>query len=1180
MRLKSLEIKGFKSFGNPTVLHFDENVTGIVGPNGSGKSNVVDAFRWVLGEQKSKELRLEQMGDVLFNGAAKKQQANLAEVSIIFDNTKNVLPTEYNTVKITRALYRSGDSEYRINDVVCRLKDIHILLMDTGIGSNSYSIIELGMVDDILQDKENARRRMFEQAAGISKFKKRKKETLQKLKLTNADLERIEDLLYEIEKNLKDLEKQAKRTKKYFEIKEKYKESSILLYKIKWDQLEEGVVSLNQKIEDNKKDYNDWVAELSKKEAILEEEKLKNLEGERHLSAFQKNLNDLLDDIRRSENEKNLLAQKISFSKNNSDKAKLQIASAEPQLEEIHRRKVSLEKQYLEREQEFKTHQTRLLKLQENVDQLNGQFQSNKQFQQDKTKNLQRFQESIFELDKKLAVTQNKIETFKRDKTESENEIINIKEGIGEQKDSLLELEKQLEIINQELNHLQEKEQNRKEVILKTENEITPQKDMISKINRKIDALTNEQSLLKSMVENMEGFSESVKFLHSQWDGRKVLLSDVINTEEKYRAAVEQVLQPYLNFFIVNDLQEARAAIQILQKAQKGKAQFFLLNEIDEQKTVVHEESLATVIQTEDKYRPLINLLCGNVQIISEKQLFNNSSKDQIIVSESGSIFKGPGQIAGGSVGLFEGKKIGRKKRIEHLDKQISKEKMLFGKEELILSELKEVLEKMKSGEFTHEIKMKERLRSDKERQVFLLRSKLDSSDQRITNIEARLVDLTSKIEETTMGLLEIKTSKEDYRNKVDALNDELNAQDSDLEKLNDELSNARNTYNEQNIALIKSENLLEGISKDIRYQDHSISELKQNLRDAKKTLEKQTIELDESTEKLDKLSEELRLKYQKRSSEQEDLTKAEQAYFKARALANEVEDDIRKLSKNINDKQYLINQLKDKLNDFKFRKNSIRERLSIEFEYKVSDLFDVEIEEGNHETELELQVEKYKRRLDNYGEINPMALEAYDEMEKRFIHITEQRDDINKAKVSLMNTISEIEETATQLFLDSFNEVRKHFVVVFRSLFTQGDDCDLVLEDENDPLNSKIEIIAKPKGKRPKSLSQLSGGEKTLTATALLFSLYLLKPAPFCIFDEVDAPLDDTNIQKFANIIRAFSDKSQFIIVTHNKATMAEVDVLYGVFMQKKGISSVSAVDFRSYEEKGTVANVELNTY
>lgn len=1187
MRLKSLEIKGFKSFANPTTLFFDENVTGVVGPNGSGKSNVVDAFRWVLGEQKSKELRLEQMGDVLFNGAEKKQQANLAEVSITFDNTRNLIPTDYNTVKISRRLYRSGESEYRINEVVCRLKDIQALLMDTGVGSNSYSIIELGMVDDILHDKENARRRMFEQAAGISKFKKRKKETVQKLALTNADLERIEDVLFEIEKNLKELEKQARRTKKFYEIKDKYKEASIILSKLRWNALEEKQVEVSNQIDEAKNLYNNQAVALSQKEALLESEKNKNLLEEKNLSNFQKVLNQLLDEIRQLENDKNLLNQKINYARNNITKAREDILKTEPLIQDVKLKSDSLKIQLANKEEDYKKEKSLLDEHQSNLEKIQEKFRSHKGIHQEKVSELQNFQSQSFNIEKTMAVLQNKKESAEKEVEKNEIQIQEIIKNNASYESKLKSYQVEIGIKEKQIALLAEKEATRVQNIEGIEKNIAENKEEVSKLNRIIDALQNELNLLESMVANLEGFPESVKYLHSKWQGKKVLLSDVINTKEKYRAAVEQFLQPYLNHYLVDSTEDAHQAISLLKTNQKGKAQFFILNQLSAvgESTNIGLTPLFEIIEVDDYYKELIKMLTKNVYLVDDQHsLYKDEMLEQhpeiVLIDSSGSTLRSKFQISGGSVGLFEGKKIGRKKRIEQLTKDITDKKKTLNKLNEKLNNLEQDLQTLKSTRFDIQIKKEEQELTIVEKHLAVVKSKLDNTEDQINKIKERNQVLQVDVEDSNNQFLEYQNKREQLDNKINSYRDLLASFDKEIEIINDQLSAQRESYNQHNIKLIQTENHVLQLKKEIDYQNNRLRDLNQSLYNAKQTLDLQQKELEESEDQLKVTLESLHEKYSIRKSQQEQLSTAEQEYFKARSAVNKIEDEIRVINKQITDKQSLINALKDKLNDFKFKKNSIKERLQIEFKFNIGNIMDIKIQEDQTETELEMEVEKYKRRLDNYGEINPMALEAYDEMEKRFVHIKEQREDIIEAKNSLLNTIDEIEETATKLFLDSFEQVRKHFMVVFRSLFTKDDDCDLVLEQPEDPLNSKIEIIAKPKGKRPKSLSQLSGGEKTLTATALLFSLYLLKPAPFCIFDEVDAPLDDTNIQKFANIIRTFSDKSQFIIVTHNKATMAEVDVLYGVYMQSKGVSSVSPVDFRNYEVKGTVQNTSLSTY
>ncbi|MEO1713531.1 MAG: AAA family ATPase, partial [Bacteroidota bacterium] len=372
--------------------------------------------------------------------------------------------------------------------------------------------------------------------------------------------------------------------------------------------------------------------------------------------------------------------------------------------------------------------------------------------------------------------------------------------------------------------------------------------------------------------------------------------------------------------------------------------------------------------------------------------------------------------------------------------------------------------------------------------------------------------------------------------------------------------------FNEKNIEFIKQQNLVSTLQRELVFRERQLDENRASLKTSQQGIEQATLDRDDTLTKIDQLTKALQSAYEARKDQENTLTEAEQSYFKARGKINELDDQIRKVNRKRQETQILLNSLKEKQSDLRYQMTAISERLHIEFQIGINDVINDELTTTIPQQELQMKVERLKSRLDNYGEINPMAVEAYDEMNERYQSITTQRDDILKAKEDLLTTIQEIEETATTQFIEAFNQARIHFIEVFRSLFTADDTCDLILLDEENPLESKIEIVAKPKGKRPQAITQLSGGEKTLTATALLFALYLLKPAPFCIFDEVDAPLDDANIEKFNRIIQKFSEDSQFIIVTHNKQTMAAVDTIYGVFMQEQGVSAVNQVDFRNF--------------
>ena len=1179
MRLKSLEIKGFKSFANETVVNFNEDVIGIVGPNGSGKSNIVDAIRWVLGEQKSKELRLEKMSNIIFNGTKKKKQGGMAQVSLTFENTKNLLPTEYHTVTITRILYRTGESEYRLNNVPCRLKDITSLFLDTGVGSNSYAIIALNMVDDLLTDRNNSRRIMFEQAAGISKYKKRKHETLNKLKNTTEDLDRIEDLLFEIENQLKQLEKQAKRTKRYYELKEQYKELSIELAVYKLSNYKVRYKEIKTKLEEETDRYRELEVESRKLEAQLEEDKKSNLDKEKNLSEAQRNLNNLVGNIRGKENDKNILVQKKAFVNQNLAKLGEQVKGATVRLQQLeesiedYRSQLNGEKRLeAQLEDELEAVEQKLANIRESHGSLKSELDEILSEQQT-------VERLVFELEKEKAINLNQIENLKRDNEQSDADMKNRRKEIAELETQLEGIEKNREQRARQLDQLEQTEAKRQEDIVETEAKIEEFRKKISDVNRKLDAHRNEYKLTKSLVENLEGFPESIKFLskNKDWAKNAPLLSDLIYCKEEYRVAIENYLEPFLNYYVVQKLEDAYDAIRLLGRSQKGKANFFILDAFKDYQPPMamlpNTQRAIDLIQVDDPYRNLCSHLLENVLVTDKEDLPQEvSDKNVVLLSRSGRFVKRKFSVSGGSVGLFEGKKIGRKKNLEVLETAIKK----MEKEEKKLSteyfNLKDKLETLKGQITTVEInREREALNQLAQQKVSLM--------TRLENFETFLRDVNQKKDQADLQILTLeRTNKEidkdllDKKALAEQAKEKISNTDSSYRKVAEELSLASTAFNEKNIEFIRQQNKVTTIQRELSFRENQIGETKTSLERNQQAIAEAKEDLVKSENDIVQLDEQLLGAYAQKEEHEKLLTAAEQLYFKARGGINEIEEGLRKINRNRQDAQSLINGLKDKFTDLKLELTSIGERLRIEFNIEVNDILNQDPNPNLNPEEVQAKVERLKKRLDNYGEINPMAVEAYDEMKVRYDSITTQRDDILEAKKSLLETIKEIEETATTHFLDAFTKAREYFIEVFRTLFTEDDTCDLVLLDPEHPLDSKIEIVAKPKGKRPQSINQLSGGEKTLTATALLFSLYLLKPAPFCIFDEVDAPLDDANIDKFNKIIRKFSEKSQFIIVTHNKQTMAAVDIIYGVYMPEQGVSSLSAVDFRELEHSSTL--------
>ena len=1183
--MKQLEIKGFKSFANETVINFNEDVIGIVGPNGSGKSNIVDAIRWVLGEQKSRELRLDQMSSVIFNGTKRRKAGGVAQVSLTFENTKNLLPTEYNTVAITRMLYRSGESEYRLNGVPCRLKDITSLFLDTGIGSNSYAIIALGMVDDILSDKDNSRRRMFEQAAGVSKYKVRKRETLNKLKNTSDDLERVEDLLFEINNNLKSLEKQAKRTQRYFELKAQYKDYSTNLAILKISSLKERQNELRKKLETEEDRYRQYEVEISKLESALERERKDNLDKEKALSDRQRELNNLVGNIRGMENDKRMYQQKQQFLEENQSKLTEDIRNTKARIQQLEQ-DIEYYRSELNQEKRLEaTLEEGLTAAEEKLASIRKSHGALKAGLDEVVARQQALERQAFELEKQKAINTNQAESNQNSLERYTQEIEQRSKEVGGLREKMNVLEADERQKSEALANLERAEEERQERLQQAEAELEELTKKMTRVNREMDAKRNEYKLTKSMVENLEGFPESIRFLSttksSEWDKDTPLLSDLIYVKEEYRVAIENYLEPYLNYYVVQNMEAAYRAIQLLSKTQKGKANFFLLDAFKDYvapMALLPETTRAIdLVETDSAYRNLCSYLLEKVLLTEKEEIQHQLPEgDFVLLSQSGRYIQRRYSVSGGSIGLFEGKKIGRKKNLEVLDTAIKK----LEREENRLStefySLKSKIEGLKAQRTPSQIQQEQGVLNRLMQEKAALGSRLENFESFIREADekrAAIERAVKKLEESNMG---IEAALKEKNKEVAAVKEQIANTDVNYRQVAEEMSEASSVFNDKNIEFVRQQNKVSSFQRELSFREKQLEEARSTVASNHTNLERSAAEVKTIQDATDTLEKQLQEAYAQRKEKESLLTEAEQNYFQARGGINEQEEKLRKLNKQRQDAQVLVNSLKDKANDLKFEISSVAQRLRIEFNIDINTIINEEVSVEIPQEELEMKVERLRGRLENYGEINPMAVEAYDEMKERYENITMQRDDILKAKQDLEDTIKEIEETATTQFLEAFEKARLYFIDVFRSLFTEDDNCDLILLDPNDPLESKIEIVAKPKGKRPQTINQLSGGEKTLTATALLFALYLLKPAPFCIFDEVDAPLDDANIEKFNKIIKKFSKDSQFIIVTHNKLTMAAVDTIYGVYMAEQGVSGVSPVDFRDFEHTASFEVLE----
>ena len=1172
MRLKSLEIKGFKSFADKTYISFDEGITGIIGPNGCGKSNIIDSIRWVIGEQKISQLRSENQGALVFNGSRTRSASGLAEVSLTFENTKNLLPTEFNTVTVTRKFFKNGESEYRLNDVQCRLKDIHNLFLDTGISTDSYAIIELGMVDDIIRDKENSRRRMLEQAAGITIYKTRKKEAKNKLDLTEQDLARIEDLLFEINNQLKTVETQAKKAEKYFEIKKEYKEIAIELAKASLQGFNLTFKNLTeqQETETNKKVQLE--AEIATEEAALETEKVGFIEKEKELQHMQLNFNELIQNLRTKENEKNLATQKLQYLKEKETSLKEFLLKADGQLKGLND-SIQFSKQQLTDEE------NNISNFKEAVDLAKKQTEDTKIILDEKKvaveksrSNHQQILRVQFDAEKKVAVADISIQNIQRSSQQLVEENKQREQQITVLHKDLDEKEISLETKKTDLEQLQQHHQNTKEQILETQASLEILRSELAEENRKFDAKKNERDLLKSMVDRMEGYPESVKFLHNNqgWNHTAPILSDIIYVKPEYRAAVENVLEPYLNYYVVNNLQEGLQAVHLLDENKKGKANFFILDAVTThyQNTQNHQPNNTTkaldVIEIDAKYNVLASYLLSNVFIAENEDALKNSN-GAIVLEKNGKYVKGKYTLTGGSIGLFEGKKIGRAKNLEKLSEEIVTQEAIVNVLKInIQSKHNEVIgfnEQLKENV----IKQTEREISELTNQTFALKNKIENLQLSQTNAQNKIKELNEKLEQDQNSIQTTKLELEALNNKLNESSENAKQIEEEYLKTEEEYNNFFNLFNQKNIEFTKQQNKINSIKLELNFKEEQLTNLNNQIESNKKQLNESLITIEESNTLLQSSSELLFSLLKNKEEEEKKLNQADQQYYNQRNVLQEKESAIRQKVKTKELIEHLLGEIKDQLNDLKLQLAGSKERLQVEFRINIDDIINEERITDSPLEELQATSDRMRKRLENMGEVNPTAIEAFQEMKKRYEFILEQKNDLVSAKDSLMQTIQEVEATANQQFLETFNKVRENFQKVFKALFTEEDTADMVLENPDNLAETGIDIIAKPKGKRPSSITQLSGGEKTLTATALLFAIYLIKPAPFCILDEVDAPLDDANVGKFTQMVKQFSENSQFIIVTHNKQTMGAVDVIYGVTMQEPGVSKLVPVDFRS---------------
>lgn len=1194
MFLSKLEIFGFKSFANKTFINFNRGITGIVGPNGCGKTNIVDAIRWVLGEQKTTTLRSDKMENVIFNGTREKKPMGMSEVSLTLVNDQGVLPTEYTEVTITRRIFRSGESEYLLNKNICRLKDITNLFMDTGMGTNAYSVIELKMVETILSSKTEERRKMFEEAAGVNKYKLRRRLSLKKLDDVKSDLTRVNDIVSEVEKNVRSLERQAKRADQYNQIQVVLREKEI-------DLAERDFASLDFKLSILKNDISEY--SVKKDQIDIDIRKIENelIEYRNRINAIDSELQDKRDELSSNTEQLHNTQKNISVSEErfksllyNHERLQTEIAELQQSFEDA-------DQYILRSNNELKSHSNSLSDKNNEIIDNEQTIVEKKESSENKRALLKQTNEEKFDLVREISDKENYLASIKKELANHNSNIEKLNHKIQSITNTIAKTVGFIEELNAEKSNAENKLKEAGLLIAHREKEKQELEHELNSLKQKeieektlLAGLKEKIAFIQTLIANLEGISKGAKVLleNKEWTKKnKNIFADVGNTQEKYRFALEAALKSVLNNLLVDSFDDLQNAINYLKKNDLGKASFYLLRSNNnskkslldsltsfnlkrKEKKLVKEESFLgwskDFVETENNWLPYFEQALSKIAVTTDLKSaieLNSKYPNFNFTTLDGDFVKHDGVVEAGSLPKQDETIFGRRQLLDNLIKEYPKHESNLAKLHALIAETEGRIARIDLKNLSDSEKLISNDISNIEKQISQFEFEKNKANEEIESSQKDIQELADK-----SNSLFVQTSG--LEKEINVLLEKKNSVDENISKHENELSNLENDFNqfvnlqnERKLELERLKGQIENIHNAIKRTVANQLSITTGIEKRKTDLQSNEVETNSLQNIIDESN---LLLVQINISRATLLTEEKEINDKLKVVKDEAAQFENQLNALRNERQTVSDQVHSfeiKENEFKLRTENliehIKENYSIELVLKqFNDLDTFDFEGTTHE------VQTLKEKIRNIGPVNLLAYSEYEEEKKRLDFLHKQRDDLVNSEKDLIKTINEINETAQQLFMDTFEKIRQNFTTIFQTLFDPGDEADLYLEEGIDPLEGKIEIMAKPKGKRPTSIELLSGGEKTLTATALLFAIYLVKPSPFCIMDEVDAPLDDANIDRFTKLIKEFSIKTQFIIVTHNKRTMESSETMYGITMQEEGISKLVGVSFEEIPE------------
>ncbi len=1175
MYLSKLQLLGFKSFAQKTKLEFNDGISCIIGPNGSGKSNIVDAVRWVLGEQKVTSLRSDKMENVIFNGTNKRKPMGIAEVSMTIQNDRKILKTEYDEVVIARRLYRSGESQYLLNKTPVRLKDIMDIFVDSGLGSNSYSVIELKMVESILSDNKNERRELFEEAAGVVKYKTRRRSALRKLEHTRTDLTRINDIISEVQHTVNSLSRQVGKARRYLRHKEDLKKAEIDLARYRYNRMMDEIRPLKKQLEEISKIKEESYHQITIDEALLEDYKNELLETERKVQDINRRLNEKdqkINNIKREEAVAQTKAQEVSKTRERyqqeieSFKRKIelldeQIEQYQQELEEMTADKDSVDEEYRHIESERREEMERLKKVKGEIDALNNRFKqqhnallTKKEALKQKEYQLQFQEEQQTQLTQRLQEIDERLKQLEHERSEL--------------LDSMSEKETALKQHEQKRNH-------RDEAIQSLENQKNNADREVNRLQGQLQRVESQKSFLQQIIQNYEGYAKSTQYVmqhKKQWPELHAPLSELMSVEDGLAPLLETLLGEALDFLVVDSVTGARNLIRDVTENQQGRVTVIPLQSVNQlQPRPIKEPSdkaaarIADQVQCDEAYRNLIEILIGDVLLVEDLDAalrLNEQNSRLRFITRKGETLNFNGAISGGTGEQKSASVIGRKDQLAAYQKEAD--------------QLQKQLEKAQAGleQFDNAI-TKERRQREEDQEAFEsiykvlteLEKKQHQIDFESEQLQTEYKDNEKRLAQSKQAVKDLRdvcttqqTSIEKEQQALDELEKKTISRSDEYEKQSDALSGLLEDVQNARLKVTNLQNQIDNRRNDIERARKNRQELNNDIEHREKEIK----EIGQLLDQIEKDSKERREQqetiWEKRGTLEDEHASVDQQYNEIKDKIKSLEDQARQYRKQHDSSMEKSRKLEMQINENRYKAENIREHMLDEYGEDIE--VGIPYEDLNVE-ETQEQIELLKSRIKNLGAVNPLAVNEYEKEKERLDFLTKQRDDLLEAEKSLVETINKINRTARDQFVETFEKIKVNFENVFRSFFVNGEGS-IQLEENEDPLEADIGIHVRTKGKRLQTLSLLSGGEKTLTAISLLFAIYLVKPSPFCILDEVDAPLDDVNITRFTEALKQFSEKTQFIIVTHNKRTMEAAETMYGVTMEEEGISKLVSVKFK----------------